>query len=1423
MPDQFEQYYKYLKANGADVAPDFNSFKNTLSNYDNASKYYSYLKENNFDVPSSYDSFADTFGLKKKVGGEGSSLTELPSKGFSPEQISLLQTGAQPPKPSGKAGGTTIIPTNITPDQKAYERELKRQDAAINTLKNTYKQKGLDFNVKSKKGQEQIAELLDKETNNDLTLVTGKDQKPYLVRGEGFLESAGKGILRSIVEPVESTKINLTNDPNELADLLDEKIKAEPNVPESAPTKFGGYLGGLAGGLPKMMALLAIPGVGEAAMTTEMYHNALANQRRTLYERGLQEGMDRTTAAQNAMKNAPITAIPDAVVGAAMARGIGGKAAGADIIPNAAKESFLKATGKGLKGVAKVSGIGGAAEFGRSKAEQQLGYNVTNAEAIENGLRGMGEYAIMDAAFKLAHAGPKYLTSAAKNLLSSVPKEVLEIAAEKYPDGKKTLEDVAKFSETKAKVQDFVPEEKVASVTGLTEKVQNLESNIKELEERKKTSSEALHPFMDDWIKEYQDEINFYKKQIDKVVKSKDETGVSEEIDDITGYKAGEQPEIVQEKVEDITQFPETLKAKKKPVNIDFRINEKTGNPSEGLQAINVNDKPVGDYQLLNRNNKTFLNEVIIYDKELRGKGYGLDAYKSIIDELNKSDKKLYSTNYEETGTAISPQALSVWAKLEKEGYAKKIGEVEGVVKDRQTKTEEKKIIPIYESVKPAEVKEEQIKPIEYAIQEPSASSVLQPAQERVRETGGERKRVEPSIKGEEIAKKGEQAPVYEKEKVKVYNAKDLKENPKILEEDEDYHTIAYPKSFVNLYTNMLSMKRNGNENPKIGDVVNIFKKDYVVEGFIENKKNPDKTSVKLIRVDKDGNLLREQDLSATERKAGKAKEFEEEEVEVEAPEITKEDVKKAESKFAAAKDKFEKAKAKVEATQVKQTGLFGGEQKGMFAMGGEEAKSTLDPLRKAAKEAKAELDNLKNRLKVQEEAQAELAPVEGRTPQVKPLSEFKVGDKFVFATDRDGREHIIVSIDKNGIAKYKSKGSNEVSSASEIQRQGNDLALLKSDWNKGIRPNELELKGSRFKSKTKPSNEQINNLTKELLKVDYAGAEPKENPKSAKDFYEDVARRYLENDLDIVEVVDEMHGGKERLQEIIKGVEPKKTYQEVLKEKQEAEKKQTRQFAGEKAAVTRRIFDRVFKMDAPEDAEQIALRYLADGGKVSKEAVDEAYGTVKRAALNTGRRELLSEEVKSKDFVGGNETLDEIAHKLWEQSGQKIPERDIKDQLMAEIGNNNTRLDAAEAYLEKYDLEYQEEKRYQRLAEQAEVEFLEEQAKLEEELRKPLDEQIEGEASEEHINNLIKQYEAEIKAEDQQLRSEGKGEAGKETGGREIGEKAAKTEAELAKDYKEAIGKASKKAKENAKKEFVDRNFEKLVEKLKIQIKCPT
>ena len=273
-----------------------------------------------------------------------------------------------------------------------------------------------------------------------------------------------------------------------------------------------------------------------------------------------------------------------------------------------------------------------------------------------------------------------------------------------------------------------------------------------------------------------------------------------------------------------------------------------------------------------------------------------------------------------------------------------------------------------------------------------------------------------------------------------------------------------------------------------------------------------------------------------------------------------------------------------------------------------------------------------------------------------------------------------------------------------------------------------------------------------------------------------------------------------------------------------EAKPKEEKTFAQKDLdrAEAKRIHGKVAEMDPPSDAEQVALRYLAEGGKVSQDAINEVSGTTKGPSLNTGRRELKTAEAKARDYAEGNESLNDLAHRLWELNGQKISERDIKDALMSEIGSNNTRLDASKAYLERYNIEYKEEQYYERFIEEEAELHAKVQEELERDLRKPLEEETEGMSSEEHINNLINQYEAETKRENQQLRSEGKGEAVEEISSRDTGKKAQK-ETELAKDYKETVAKVSKKAKENAKKEFVDRNFDSIVEKLKIQIKCPT
>ena len=247
--------------------------------------------------------------------------------------------------------------------------------------------------------------------------------------------------------------------------------------------------------------------------------------------------------------------------------------------------------------------------------------------------------------------------------------------------------------------------------------------------------------------------------------------------------------------------------------------------------------------------------------------------------------------------------------------------------------------------------------------------------------------------------------------------------------------------------------------------------------------------------------------------------------------------------------------------------------------------------------------------------------------------------------------------------------------------------------------------------------------------------------------------------------------------------------------------------------AEAKRIHGRVSEMDPPSNAEQIALRYLAEGGKVSQDAINEVSGTTKRASLNTGRRELKTAEAKARDYASGNESLDDLAHRLWENSGQEVSERDIKDALMSEIGNNNTRLDASKAYLERYSPEYQQDQYYNRLAEEREVEFLKEQAELERQLRKPLDEQIEGEASEEYINNLIKQYEAEIERENKQFEPESEGEAVKEVSGRDGG-----------KEVKEkSIEQAYKDLTRNEKRQIINSKFDELIKELKIEKICPT
>jgi hypothetical protein len=132
----------------------------------------------------------------------------------------------------------------------------------------------------------------------------------------------------------------------------------------------------------------------------------------------------------------------------------------------------------------------------------------------------------------------------------------------------------------------------------------------------------------------------------------------------------------------------------------------------------------------------------------------------------------------------------------------------------------------------------------------------------------------------------------YYKEGLPTYNIEDFKKNPKILESDEAYFTIGYPNSFIGLSTDRSLISKENNippESIKVGDIVSVSGKKYAVADIAELKKG--KESIKLLRINENGDFIRLRDLPKKEAAAElPTEEIEEEEITEEAP--TEEELK---------------------------------------------------------------------------------------------------------------------------------------------------------------------------------------------------------------------------------------------------------------------------------------------------------------------------------------------------------------------------------------------------------------------------------------------------------------------------------------------------------------------------------------------------
>ena len=199
--------------------------------------------------------------------------------------------------------------------------------------------------------------------------------------------------------------------------------------------------------------------------------------------------------------------------------------------------------------------------------------------------------------------------------------------------------------------------------------------------------------------------------------------------------------------------------------------------------------------------------------------------------------------------------------------------------------------------------------------------------------------------------------------------------------------------------------------------------------------------------------------------------------------------------------------------------------------------------------------------------------------------------------------------------------------------------------------------------------------------------------------------------------------------------------------------------------ADAKKLYQEVRRMDEPTDARGLALKYLADGGKVNTASLANEVSTNKtRAKLNTGERTKMSAEATSKDFLHPTaKTIKEIAHQIWDNLPENLQERisdqQIRDELIDAVNSNNNRLDAASKFVDSYNIE--------KTLTDKEREYFESQVPEEElALMKWLEEEGQRDYGDEFIteiiNDTINIYENDIKAKANESSPRGKEISGK-------------------------------------------------------------
>jgi hypothetical protein len=1235
--------------------------------------------------------------------------------------------------------------------QRKIEREEKIKQTKITALDNTVKKKldasGVKYTVgdalwnKTKNDTQKLAD------SEDIALTVNAKGEPIYkpaLHGWASLIQSFKKSYNDEKEAFEFSSANF-DDKIKIADEVILKPVEEEGVPTGVRAAVGEFFGesaimlgqGIGGAKAGSFAVskftksplpIAVGGmVGSfAAMAPSAYSKGKKNETIQRYAQAINELQskkgfvtyeDKKTAMNTALAQGTRAGLLDVANVAVLSLPFGRVAAGKGLV-----KTIEHAMKSAAVDVVKFGTSSGVTQLAKDASASQMGYNVKAADMMNNFLSATGEGAKTALAFWAMHQAtgtiPKYVHSAANEYLSSIYEPDLtnmSLSLENsgvVPEGTtaETMRKLKKYNAARRKVPPIVPEEHISSFAGIIEKKDNLE-------ELKKNSDPSFHPKIDE-------QIAAEDVKLGKMLES--ENPLELEVDDRTGDSGIPEPQTAG----DVEMGVEAIEGPEKEA-IKLPVADMVGKrvTYKGKDATIFRDGMQYVLGIEGTNREVELGNVDeIGDTEISNFGIEYNGEIEVADDNSVTIRgKKYFNNYSDPKSAVD---------YDENGYVRSVSldtptgqkrTFRGVVADE---------IAYQIKLKEIEQNDETAAEFEQFIEqnEPAKQQIISGENEAVAKEGAAKaNEAVPREKAEPTTEPLIEKPA-EKEGDEVFIRLadgSSKTGAKVIVpgfEKMDFVVVkdGMNHRIVELSTGMELAESSGfSIEESVNNLINSLKgrtQEQILESISKNEMDKVSPRVKVINKSE----------SYERYKQEKSKEYEG------LPNLYNEE---------------ELAKLNKYKAEAQEKGLDN-----VVSM----IDATISQKKVNEKTLKMQdIDNLRNSIdrayasKVVKESQESGQPI----PQ-EFIEKRREGTKQELESiiDSNYKKKQFSKLPKNiidaAIDAYKKQSEifNKYGYFPKSLKEGIDIAIGKY----------IVSENSRGENKTQRVNEDIDNIFKVAKDIDGLYSSEMEYDKSASEF----------NIGDII-----IAPGGQKFKVVGK---PTKTYVKLknlsdpyrMGQIQEFNKnlKTFRLFEQKKAkklfydikenARKRRgptgIFKEVMNSDVPIDARAMAMHYLANGGKVSRQSfIDEVSGYKKMGKYSIKQ----NEEVNTSNFVGaGADSISKVAENIYSDNkladvDSPITDIEIRNELIDLLLEYEKRTKIAEDYMEKYgekEFEGSPEDWYLKNLEQ---EYIKEQQDLEKSISEYIESEGEKElelsVDEEYIKKLIEQYEQESIAED--------------------------------------------------------------------------